>query len=324
MYKFFISLIIFTGLTVAIAATKSSEASAKDNSKMSFKQYSQICESLTAKIPELDSRQGVEIPITVDGKTPLEYLPNMNCDKPSLLTETCGQGQCIPYSRVQLLRDDSEVQMVALFRQKFIRDPNSQQFDEIDLVVHSVTSGATCYFQATAQECAIDSTLDGTKVPSPASAKGPEFWQPLDKVVAAGCGNCHDNDPFYYSPYIAQVIEHVPADPLGKYYFDIGPFSQWNKLESISTRGNTCTGCHRIGQTFTCAGGLDQATGVHGSQPNADGWALTYPASHWMPPDNLWTKEQWHVTYQQSVQDLKDCCGTSNEAKCIKKAIPRN
>ena len=303
---------------------KNANALTAPNNGMTFKQYSQVCESLTAEIPQLDSRKGVEIPITVNGKIPLDYLPNMNCDKPSLLEESCGQGQCIPYSRVQLLRDDEKVQMVALFRQKFIREPDSHQYDEIDLVVHSVTSGATCFFQATANSCDINSSLDGTKVPSPTAKDADKFWNPLSKVVSAGCGNCHDNDPFYYSPYIAQVIEQVPANPLGKYYFDIGPFSQWHKLESVSTRGNTCTGCHRIGNTFTCSAGLDQATGAHGSQPNADKLALSYPASHWMPPDNMWTKAQWDVTYKKAVQDLKDCCGSADEAKCIKEAIVRN
>lgn len=315
MFRLLITCLLLCATTKAIG---------EDKSEMTFEQFSQRCETLIAKIPELDSRKGVEIPITVNGEIPLEYIANMNCDKPSLLEESCGQGQCIPYSRVQLLRDDQEVQMVALFRQKFIREANAHQFDEIDLVVHSVKTGATCYFQATPKECSIDSSLDGTKVPSPTSVEGPKFWQPLDKVVKAGCGNCHDNDPFYYSPYIAQVIEQFPADPLGKYYFDIGPFKQWHKLESVSTRGNTCTGCHRIGNYHTCGSGLAQATGGHGSEPNADTWALNYPASHWMPPDNLWTKEQWDVTYKQSVQDLSDCCGDGNKpAKCIKKPIPR-
>lgn len=311
--------LLFFLLSMYGAASWASETTAQT---MDLAEYTRICRELIGDIPQLDSRKAVPIPITVDGKKPRRYVAEMNCDKPSMLPETCGQGQCIPYSKVQLLRDDEQAQIVALFRMKFIRGKRSHEYDEVDLIAHSVSNGATCFFQATPPECAIDSTLDGHDVPSPDSAEGAAYWQPLEKVLAAGCGDCHDNDPFYYSPYIAQVIDHVPADPLGKYFFDIGPFKQWNPLVSVSTRGNTCTGCHRIGNTFTCGHGLEQVTGT-GYVENADHWASTYPGSHWMPPDNMWSERQWRVTYDKAVNDLKNCCGASykNSAECIKTPI---
>ena len=306
------------GLSLAVSAL----AKGKSEDDMTLAEYTGMCEQLIGQIPELDSRKGVVIPITVDGgKTPDKYTENMTCDYPSLLPNGTGKGECIPYTRVQLLRDDNVAQMVALFRMKEVREaPNLHQFDEIDLIIHSVTNGATCFFQAAPGK---SPTLNGTKVPSPAAKDAGNFWQTPQQVAAAGCGSCHDNDPFYYSPYIAQVIDQVPADPLGKYSYDIGsfPFGQWPELKSVTTRGNTCTGCHRIGNTFTCGMGLKEATGQHVSK-FADTWAIQYPQTHWMPPGNIWTKAQWDVTYQHSVEQLQNCCGNDNDPPyCIKTPI---
>lgn len=291
---------------------------------MSLEDYARLIVDRVAEIPPLDSRKAVVIPVKVNGKIPDRYEPDMVCDQPALLPLTCS-GQCVPYSRIQLLRDDDEAQMVALFRRKIIRPEEDPLFDEIDLIVHSVVTGDTGWFQATPRQenpdCDPTIGLNGHRVPVPQARGAGEFWNSPQTVVKADCARCHDNDPFYYSPYIAQVINHVPANPLGKYNNAIGPFRAWKPLRSLSTRGNTCTGCHRIGTQFTSKEGLLEATGAT-KAPQGDKWALTYPGSHWMPAHNFLTKEQWDTVYSQSAEDLLNWHRNPDVPGYIVKPIP--
>ncbi|MEM7306270.1 MAG: hypothetical protein AAF682_06355 [Planctomycetota bacterium] len=291
--------------------------------EMSFAEYAAVCTMLIDEIPPLDSRLGAVIPITVDGEVPPFFEPLMDCDRPSLLPDLPCGGQCVPYSRLQLLRDDAEAQMVALFRRTVLRPEDDPLFDEIDLIVHSVISGDTCWFRATADNPSCDPAigLDGHNVPVPQAPGADAFWNPLDEVVKLECGNCHDNDPFYYSPYVAQVIHHLPANPLGKYSNAIGPFAAWPPLESLTTRGNTCTGCHRIGVHHTSGAGLREATGMTVA-PQEDGWARSYPASHWMPAHNFLTEQQWEVVYRRDAQLLLDYNEKGECDGCVVTPIP--
>lgn len=268
-------------------------------------EYAQACRERIGVIPELDARKGVVIPITVNGQVPETYTPHMDCDCPSLLPGLGCDGQCVPYSRLQLVHDDSELQIVALFRRTILRDEEDPLFDEIDLIVHSVTNGDTGWFQATTSnpDCDPRIGVNGHHVPIPGAPGSEEFWNHPDVVVEAKCGVCHDNDPFYYSPYVAQVQSHLPADPLGKYNNAIGPFKAWPALKSLETRGNTCTGCHRIGVHHTSKEGLLSAVGW---TPTAQGTDVTdrYPGSHWMPAHNFLTQSQWDAVYEESAELL--------------------
>lgn len=283
------------------------QAAAEADTDMTLSEYARLCVERIGEIPPLDYRKGVVIPITVDGKLPEKYEPGMDCDCPSLTPNLGCDGQCVPYSRVQLLRDDRKTQMVALFRRKIIRDKDNPLFDEIDLIVHSVVTGDTCWFRATANNPNCDARigLRGDSIPVPQAPDADSVWNSPRRVVEAKCGMCHDNDPFYYSPYIAQVTNQVPADPLGKYSNAIGPFKQWPKLECINSRGNTCTSCHRIGTQYTSGDGLLSATGAL-KIPQGDVAANKYPHSHWMPAHNFLTKAEWEVVYRLSAKQLYD------------------
>jgi hypothetical protein len=156
--------------------------------------------------------------------------------------------------------------------------------------------------------------LNGKKVPSPEDPAAKNFWiEPV--VVSKGkCGYCHDSDPFMYSPFIAQTGQ-LPADPFGKYVNDIGaPFREWQQPSAISTRGNTCVGCHRIGNLMTCKQTVRQAVGE--PSPGSDEWAKKYPNSHWMPPGNSLTQKQWDQIYGESVKAILACCANPKAPEC--------
>jgi hypothetical protein len=291
--------------------------------------YGQECARKVAPVPAFDclnSAIGAIAPITVDEKTPPSYQPQMLCDRPSLLYEAGENtdGQCVPYSRFLVLRDDATAQIAAVCRQKKIRGQNSPLFDEVDIVAHNVQTGSTCWFQAQAPEPLDPGRgLNGRRVPPPDEAVPPpgqpsarSFWNSPEKTASATCVSCHDIDPFMYSPLAAQTRQ-LPSDPFGKYANNIGaPFQLWPKPLNLSTRGNTCTSCHRIGSLETCQRTMRESTGLITS-PGSDDWAQRYPNSHWMPPGNAKTQTQWDVIFGPSLQELLACCANPKLPQCI-------
>jgi hypothetical protein len=71
--------------------------------------YGGECAREVTQVSKFNCSDGVEVPVTVDGVSPETYTPGQSCDRPSLLPPFPGQktdGQCVPYSRALILRDD--------------------------------------------------------------------------------------------------------------------------------------------------------------------------------------------------------------------------
>lgn len=285
-------LVLFTVISVAAGAQPIVE-------------YGRQCAALIAEIDTFDCRKGVLLPITVNGKTPEKYTQSMDCDRPAMAPDN--PFPCAPHSRVLLLRDDT-VQASAYCRQKSLRDEKSPFYDEIDVIIHSRVNGATCWFSATKKG------IDGSKVPPPTAPGAEKFWDPPAQTVKGNCVSCHDSDPWMYSPFLGQTSEY-PTDPFGYYTNAIGPFKAWKTPSAITTRGNNCTSCHRIGNMETCNSTMLQAVGQY-PIANADKWAKTYPHSHWMPPAQSNTLPQWLVTYETAIRDLQNCCANPKAPGC--------
>lgn len=280
----------------------------------SFETYAATCAAEVATIPAINCGEGALIPITVNQQTPESYSKNMTCDRPALLPNgPDSDGQCVPGSRVLNLSTET-AQITAMCRQKNIRTPiDALLFNEIDIIAHNPATGATCWFQA---EAASGSTIDGTQVPSPNAAGAERFWNPIDKVLTADCGGCHDNDPIMYSPFIGQVWEQIATNPLGQYYH-IAPemgFGLW-PTSSLQPRDNTCLGCHRIGIQETCGDLLEKATGAV-PVDGANAYASTFPGNTSMPPFHSQTQLAWNTIFQSSVETLQSCCQDPLQAMC--------
>jgi hypothetical protein len=130
------------------------------------------------------------------------------------------------------------------------------------------------------------------------------------------CTMCHDSGPYMYSPYIAQTTQ-LPANPFGKYQpRAVGTdFKVWPQPFAISTRGNTCTTCHRMGNLNSCSTATLQATG-RAPQTGGNDWSKLFPQSHWMSPGNLHSKAQWDQVFVKSLKDIADCCANPQAAGC--------
>jgi hypothetical protein len=297
-------------------------------------EYGRQCAAQISEIPAFNCMAGEEIPITVDGKPVPPQPAPARCDRPSLLPQhdAGSQGQCVPGSRALVLRDDKTAQISAICRKQVARAAGSPLFDEINVISHSLKDGKTCWFTAKAKAPLTEAAgIDGRAVPSPSTLARkavPAGALPADKVwltpaqvagTQPACINCHDSGPFMYSPYIAQTTQ-LPGDPFGLYQPKaIGEdFKRaWAKLNAfgITTRGNTCTACHRMGNMNSCKVAMDQSTG-RGHQEGGDEWSKKFPQSHWMSPGNLHSKAQWDEQFSESLKKLAACCENPQGAGC--------
>lgn len=303
-------------------------------------EYGRQCAEQVTEIPAFSCMAGEEIPITVDGRRVPPQPAPATCDRPSLLPQQAAgsQGQCVPGTRALVLRDDKVAQISAICRKQVARPAGSPLFDEINVISHSLKNGKTCWFTAKAQApLTAASGIDGRWVPSPstftrkAPPPGPDGTKalPAEKVWLTPhqlvtreppCITCHDSGPFMYSPYVAQTTQ-LPGDPFGFYEPKaIGEDIKraWAKLDAfgITTRGNTCTACHRMGNMNSCQVSMRQSTGM-AQQQGGDDWSRKFPQSHWMSPGNLHSQAQWNEQFADSLQKLAACCKDPKGPGCM-------
>ncbi|MDO6587195.1 hypothetical protein Q4543_16905 [Salipiger sp. 1_MG-2023] len=291
--------------------------------------YGQACSAAIGPIPSFDCAEGVAVPITVNGVEITDHVPQ-SCDRPALLDNGHGpDGQCVPFSRILNLSTKT-AQVSVMCRQKVFRGATSTDYDEIDVIAHNPATGETCWFQAKGESAPVS----GTAVPSPTEASSAAFWAAPETVLADGCGTCHDNDPFMYSPFVGQVWDHVPTNPLGPYaHVDAGlGFARW-PTHQMSPRDNTCLGCHRIGTgALTAMDGaapMDDFGGKPGSCgqlaawmtgapfPGANAAARSWPLSHAMPPDIGLSEAAWREIYGEAIAQVQTCCAEPSQAQCV-------
>ncbi|MCI5086006.1 MAG: hypothetical protein MRY67_08805, partial [Rhodovulum sp.] len=147
-----------------------------------FDTYAQACKQAVGDLPPISCAEGVPVPITVDGHTPSSYSKDMTCDRPGLLANgDNSDGQCVPYSRILNLSNDT-MQVSVMCRQKTIRDETSSTYDEIDVIAHNPQTGATCWFMAKDEEAG---GVSGENVPSPTEGQA-DFWADLSDVLEEG------------------------------------------------------------------------------------------------------------------------------------------
>ncbi|WP_321796830.1 hypothetical protein [Caballeronia sp. J97] len=297
-----------------------------DKHEQTILEYGAQCAREIGEIPPFDCASGTEIPITVDGKRVAADAFPSRCDRPSLLRPDKDLiQQCMPGARILDLSRGA-TQISAYCRRNTQVAHASTYFDEVVVVLHHTGNGKTCWFQS--KPPARDGGFDASRVPPPHEKTPPgekraavEFWKTPGEVArqSTSCIACHDAGPFVLSPFIGQVWDKVPTDPWGK-YSSIGPAFQMHRLKTMSTPGNTCVGCHRIGTEKSCEHYLGFSAGTHA--PGNNKLADTYPMSHWMPTDNNMSEAQWMAANQASLDALRRCCEHPETPGCTFTPIP--
>lgn len=321
------ALLALALLAGPVVAQEQAVAQAGPDAAAQALEYAAQCRAEVGALPDFDCADGVPVPVTVDGVTITDAAP-ASCDRPALLSNGAGSdGQCVPHSRILNLSTKT-MQVSVMCRQKRLRLATSSAFDEIDVIAHNPATGATCWFQAKAAE----GPVSGADVPSPTEHADGGFWRSPAEVVADGCGDCHDNDPFMYSPFVGQVWQAVPQDPAGPYRH-VAPamgFGDW-PLTALDLRDNTCLGCHRIGLGRAVNGEKPGSCGALAAMmtgqsvpPGADARAQAWPLSHAMPPGPgaAMTETGWNTIYGPSLGDIRSCCEDPDQPMCKLSQIP--
>lgn len=347
MTLFRLGVLPFVGTLMFLVMGSSGQAQDDD---YDIHTYGRECARLITEIPPFNCLDGEIIPITVDGKEPEQYTRNMQCDKPAYLPYPAKtDGQCTPWTRVQTVRDD-DIQMLLYCRRMYIRPKDDPHFDSIEVIMHNVQTGSTCFFisENFGEDPKGD---DGRRVPPPTEVTPPEgmvaakdLWATPQQIADHKCIMCHDSDPWMHTPWIAQT-QQLPANPFGFHSVDVGgPFKEWPKPHSITTRGNTCTGCHRIGSLNTCG---TQMVGDFGEQPAKmlqsvgqaphgrfgakEGTSLQNPPDittaygkdphGWMGERLPFAGSDLWEEYETSLSNLQRCCADPTAAGCIVEPI---
>lgn len=254
-----------------------------DHPKITRQVYAAQCEKLMGPIGTINCLAGDEIPVFSGGKPITEMkLPKKNasgatvqdCDNPALLPLKNASGsQCVPGSRLQVLKTDANVIAVVLCRKyrtiEGVTPVPPERFHDVAVIQHRTDTGETCFHQ-TKTQWDPGTGIDGKSIPPPSSGDpaADKLWlQPnagnfnttsLQLGVGLGlglattgghynCVSCHDANPFIWTPYIARGAKGFANwNPQGPYNPFIGGMFGYGAT-SIAPEGNACTQCHRIG-----------------------------------------------------------------------------
>ena len=293
--------------------------------------YARRCAEEISYVPTMNCLDGEIVPITVNGKEPENYPVGLKCDRPAMLDfVNLADSQCVPYSRIQKvsLKDPDTVGAMFCRRYKY-REKDDKLFDDINIIIHRKSTGATCFFQIPEN---IGKPLDGRRVPPPHELPDEtpsgeidvtEFWLPPEKTAARHCIRCHDSDPFVHSPYINQT-KQVPSNPNGLYTIVGKEFADVPQIFGIDTTDeNICTSCHRIGHRYSCNDFFEYSVGNIPSKDTLMDF-YKFPHSHWMPAQGAENLSKWESLYGRDVERLRSCCENSEQDFCRSFKITKN
>ncbi len=294
------------------------------------------CREALGRVPSFNCLEDGElIPITRDGVMIEDdaHAPGQRCDRPALLTEDCN-----PWARVGRLpgatldgAPDPDVEWAFICRRyRLVSSVGDPRFQDVALIGHRRSTGATCFFQAYPD-------LESARVPAPGepadetppgAPTDEDFWLSPPETAYRECLRCHDADPWLHSPYVDQVRDPMTGGPLvpsgaerGAPYFVVGEaFSEWARPRHISPEGNRCVSCHRVG-TRTCMTFAMQAVGKS-LLPALSERSRVFPGSHWMPGEHGLDKQEWDATYLESVAQLIGCCAKPSRPGCNAADVP--
>ncbi|SME98070.1 hypothetical protein [Pseudobacteriovorax antillogorgiicola] len=294
--------------------------------------YARRCAEEIAYIPPINCLDGETLRVTVQGQEPSTYPPGLQCDRPAMLDyQDRAEGQCVPYSRIQKITfEDPDAVGVIICRRYKLRDPNDPLFDDVSIIIHRKSTGATCFFQMPED---VGIARDGRRVPPPHelptstpddSPNVKDFWLPPAETAQRYCHQCHDSDPFIHSPYVAGSGQ-VPKAPDTPYRIVGKEFADWPSTQAVTVEGgNLCTSCHRVGDRFSCESFLDYSVGLKSIKGVLASF-YQFPDSHWMPPPSaLLTAQEWQDRYQEQVNQIRACCQDPSKAGCKREPITEN
>jgi hypothetical protein len=278
--------------------------------------YAEKCSEIMGSVPSFNCLIGTEIPITKNGHLLLSAPEDKECDNKIKFS---GQSNpCVPKSRLKILDSSHEnVLIVAICRKYNQKSVDNNYFDDIAVIQHDKSTGSTCFYQS---NMSLKPKLDGTNVTSPQNPNTQHIWTNISKTP---CTDCHDADPFIWSPYIAQVIksnenfeELWSASILNGPWHSNFPAIFNEPVKIFEPNGNVCTYCHRIGSN-TCKSMMRNYVN-EGLMPLG--------AKNMMPKEHsMFNKDVFPKGFERELVELEKCCKKPNELNCnTKEAVGKN
>jgi hypothetical protein len=230
--------------------------------------YAALCEAHGLGVPpKIACEDGVQVPITVDGKEVFEAPAS--CDHSSMLKPICDVGSQI--QRIQG-KDKAGNPLPDVVWIAFCRATGKTELSSVQMIGHHTATGATCFFEANEGKNSIlperlgrDATNGLTaKLPGPEEADFDRAFVP----APVQCVQCHQNNAWIRNPWLdgARLPENpnepvLPSAGAASPYYVVGG-GDWD-MRTIHIEGNACLGCHRIGME------IDQVFLANGFDVNA-------------------------------------------------------
>lgn len=235
-----------------------------------------------------------------------------HCANPSLLTGSCRQGSKLG----QLTHGD--VSMYWVCRDRYLDLDGTVLYHDMAVIGHNLRTGATCFWDDINDVIHEDDAppLDLLAASEEERARGIEQFPYND---GSRCINCHDHDPFIYTPYLQSTSWESVAASKGPYHLvglDGAPRST-GVMELVSPQASPCTSCHRIGSNQTCSVFAPDALAAHkgslyesevhaAAEPGSPHWPLAY----WMPGTTHAFDDfgEWESSYGEAREHILACC----------------
>ena len=236
----------------------------------------------------------------------------LGCANPSLLTRSCRQG-----SRLGHVRHD-DVELYWICRDPYLDLDGTVLYEDMAAIGHNTRTGATCFWDD------VDHVTHDDDIPSfdlldSGADERARFVERYAYTDGTGCVECHDHDPFLYTPHLRSVTWDSIAADKGPYHLvDLG--GQPRSVETmhlVSDAAAPCTSCHRIGSRETCTFFAPDSFGIKGAgyepevhaaaEVGSPHWALAY----WMPASPAVEDfDEWQATFATARDHILECCAS--------------
>jgi hypothetical protein len=257
-------------------------------------------DELTIYTADVSGPEPQLVPLTDDSAT---------CVNPALLTERCGPG-----SRL------GQLQQGDIFMKWICRDPDPDTgiFADAGAIMYNTRNGATCWFDDVDFVTGMDDWPDLDFVDSD-QANFDDYLAKFYFTDGDSCStDCHDADPFIYTPYF-RSIEWLTGAYVVESYSRVdldGGLQPIDAQHLVAPEVVACRTCHRLGSAAGCdflspdalgdykTGAHEQAV-VDATEPGSPYWKLAY----WMPNGPVIESfEMWTKMYGDAKAKLGECC----------------
>lgn len=239
------------------------------------------------------------------------------CANPSLLTGSCRQGSVLG----RLEHGDTVLQWIC--RDRYLDLDGSVLYEDVALIGHNTRTGATCFWDDV-DDAIHDDDMPALDLTTATDEERARHDAVFDFAGGDVCVQCHDHDPFIYTPYLEStgwISGAMNKGPYGMVALD-GTVRPTGTQHLVSPEAGPCLTCHRLGSENTCRRFAPDAMGMgkddgyepevrSAAEPGSPHWRL----AHWMPSvaSPIADFAMWLSTFGSARDHILECCESPGE-----------